>query len=51
MKKRGKICKLRSLIKVRIVKSFRFESFVLCRSKISGFFCFYLFLKYGSRYV
>jgi hypothetical protein len=26
---------------VRIVKRFRFGSFVLCRSKISGFFFFY----------
>jgi hypothetical protein len=40
MKKRGKICELCSLIKVKIVKSSRSESFVLCRSKISGNFCF-----------
>jgi hypothetical protein len=40
MKKRGKICKLCALIKVRIVKKSRSESFVLCRSKISGNFCF-----------
>jgi hypothetical protein len=29
-KKRGKICKLCALIKLRIVKSFRSGSFVLC---------------------
>jgi hypothetical protein len=29
-----------TLIKVRIVKSYRSEIFVLCRSKISGNFCF-----------
>jgi hypothetical protein len=40
LKKRGKIYKLCALIKVRIVKSSRSESFVLCRSKISGNFCF-----------
>ena len=45
---KGKICKLYALIKVRIVKILRFGSFVLCRSKISEFFCF---LKHGSRYV
>jgi hypothetical protein len=48
MIKRGKICKLCALIKVRIVKSFRSGSFVLCRSKICGKV---LFLDYGSRYV
>ena len=37
---KGKICKLYALIKVRIVKSLRFGSFVLCRSKISEIFCF-----------
>jgi hypothetical protein len=36
LRKRGKICKLCALIKVRIVKSFRYEIFVLCKSKISG---------------
>jgi hypothetical protein len=40
MIKRGKICKLCALIKVRIVKIFRSESFVLSRSKISGIVCF-----------
>jgi hypothetical protein len=45
MIKRGNICKLYALIKVRIVKFFRSEIFVLCKSKISGFV---LFLKYGS---
>ena len=40
MKKRGKICKLCALIKVRIVKISRSESFVLCRSKKSINFCF-----------
>jgi hypothetical protein len=29
-----------ALIKVRILKSYRSKSFVLCRSKISGNFCF-----------
>ena len=36
--KRGKICKLCALIKVRIVKSLRSENFVLYRGKISGIF-------------
>jgi hypothetical protein len=40
MKKRGKICKLCALIKVITVKHFRSEIFVLCRSNISGNFCF-----------
>ena len=40
MKKSGQICKLCALIQVRIVKSYRSEGFVLCRSKISGKFCF-----------
>jgi len=40
LSKRGKIYKLRALIKVRIVKSFRSGSFVLCKSNISGIFCF-----------
>jgi hypothetical protein len=40
MKKIGKICNICALIKVRIVKSSRSESFVLCRSKISGNFFF-----------
>jgi hypothetical protein len=38
--KRSKIYKLYSLIKVRIMKSSRSGIFVLCRSKISGNFCF-----------
>jgi hypothetical protein len=37
---KGKICKLYALIKVRIVKSLRSGSFVLCRSKISEIFYF-----------
>jgi hypothetical protein len=41
MIKRGNICKLCALIKVRIVKSFRYGIFVLCRSKISRNLCFY----------
>jgi hypothetical protein len=40
LKKRGKIWKICTLIKVKIVKIYRFESFVLCRSKISENFCF-----------
>jgi hypothetical protein len=40
LKTKGKICKLYALIKVRIVKISRTEGFVLCRSKISGNFCF-----------
>ena len=36
---KDKICKLYALIKVRIVKSLRSGSFVLCRSKISEIFC------------
>jgi hypothetical protein len=38
MQEKGKICKHCALIKVRIVKSIRSGSFVLCRSKISEFF-------------
>jgi hypothetical protein len=40
LEKRGQIWKLCALIKVRIVKSSRSESFVVCRSKISGNFRF-----------
>ena len=40
LQKRGKICKLCAMIKVRIVKSFRSGSFVLYKSKISGNVCF-----------
>jgi hypothetical protein len=40
MIERGKICKLCALLKVRIVKISRSEIFVLCKSKISGDFCF-----------
>jgi hypothetical protein len=42
-KKRGKICKLCALIKVRIVKGFIFGSFVLNKWK-------FLFLKHEFRY-
>jgi hypothetical protein len=38
LQEKGKICKLCALIKVRIVKSLRSGSFVLCRSKISEIF-------------
>jgi hypothetical protein len=41
MIKRGKICKLCALIKVKIVNFFRSERFVLCRTKISENVCFY----------
>jgi hypothetical protein len=40
LKKRDNICKIYARIHVRIVKSYRSEGFVLCRSKISGNFCF-----------
>jgi hypothetical protein len=40
MQEKGKICKLHALTKVRIVKSLRFGSFVLCGSKKSEIFCF-----------
>jgi hypothetical protein len=40
LQKRGKICNICTLINVRIVKSLRSESFVLCKNKISEKFCF-----------
>jgi hypothetical protein len=43
LKKRGKICKLCVLIKVRIVKGFRSRSFVLNKWN-------FLFLKHEFRY-
>jgi hypothetical protein len=43
MQEKGKIYKLCALIKVRIVKSLRYGSFVLYRSKISDFFFFFGF--------